>query len=677
VTRRGRTGIARASVFAIIALALLLPTAGAQGPTGDSKVLDVGVLQSLDSLDPYLTELSLGDEAYELSYQEMVGFGADLEPVPDFAVSWQRAADGHSWTFKFRPDMQWSDGEPATSADACFSWQLALDAIDADSYLGVGYLDPGLKNAGVTKVECPDPTTMVATTDDASARILQTSLPILPKHIWSQYTYAAIANPKLFELPADGHGLVGSGPYQAVEWNKGDFVRFRRNPHYALHQGVEDEIVFRSFRSSDAMVQALTSGQIDYARGITPDQMRSLANEPDIRTVHGAKNGWTELGFNTYGSGTGKTIEGGGPSTRALQDPAFRDALGYAIDKQKLIDDVLGGYGTVGTTQIPPVLKAWHVDPTSPRTFDIETANRKLDAAGYPKGKNGVRVDKEGKPIVLRLVMPDSDPNFAKDARLITEWFGEVGIKVTSKRYNEDALIDVMLPPEAGDPARYKADYDLFIWTWSWGPDPSGPLQIFTCDQIGSSSDSFWCDKDYDALFQQQLVAPDDAARLEIVAQMQQLWYDNAPYHILYYDDNLHAYRTDTFAGWENQPSNGTPLFSYSVRGETLLTSATAVVSPSGGATASAAPAPSSMAPSPSPTPTDISSSTGSTPILLVVLAVVLALGAGLVRSRRRDRPTEDGTPLGERRLAAAVERPVDRPSADGTDDRRDDVDPQ
>ena len=89
---------------------------------------------------------------------------------------------------------------------------------------------------------------------------------------------------------------------------------------------------------------------------------------------------------------------------------------------------------------------------------------------------------------------------------------------------------------------------------------------------------------------------------------MQQLFYDQAPYHILYYDDNLDAYRTDKFAGWQNQPSNGTPLFTYSTLGYTLLTDATAA-SPtpsagrdvgSGRQRAGASAAPSSRQPTPS-----------------------------------------------------------------------------
>ena len=66
---------------------------------------------------------------------------------------------------------------------------------------------------------------------------------------------------------------------------------------------------------------------------------------------------------------------------------------------------------------------------------------------------------------------------------------------------------------------------------------------------------------------------------------MQQIFYDQAPYHILYYDAELHAYRTDKFGGWVNQPPDtGTPLFGYGPIGYTLLTLATAASpSPSAG----------------------------------------------------------------------------------------------
>lgn len=616
----------------------LVAPAAAPAAAQDELVLRTATTQEIDSLNPYMSALVSSYEAFLLSYNLLVDFGPDLEPVPGFAESWERNADGKAWTFKIRPDMKWSDGEPATSEDACFSWQLAIDAIAAESNIGLGYLDPGLADAGVTKVECPDATTMIATTEDASQRILQTYLPIIPKHIWGEETWETIDDAK-FEPP-----LVGTGPYLATEWRSGQDVTFVRNPEYWGDKGAADKIVMQFFSQADTMVQALKAGEIDYARGINAEQLNALKTEADIVTVVGTANGWTQLGFNTYGTGTDKTIEGGGPSTPALLDAAFRDALGYAIDKQEMVDRILGGYGEVGTTQVPPVLTTWHVEPDTARTFDIEAAKQKLTAAGYALDSGGNRLDKDGKPISLRLVMPDSDETYPTAAQFITDWFGQLGVKVTSQTFESGALVDLMLPPEAGGEGN-KADYDLFIWGWAGNPDPNALLQIFTCDAIGTSSDSNWCNSDYDAMYEEQNAATTVEARKPILAEMQQLFYNEAPYHILYYDANLDAYRTDRFSDWWLQPSaNGTPLFTYGTLGYTLLSDATAVPSPepspSAGASAAA-----SASPAPSGDGGEGAADEGDNTLLIVglaALAVVVVVGGFLVYSRRRTGPTEE-----------------------------------
>ena len=102
----------------------------------------------------------------------------------------------------------------------------------------------------------------------------------------------------------------------------------------------------------------------------------------------------------------------------------------------------------------------------------------------------------------------------------------------------------------------------MVIWGWVGDPDPNSLLQILTTDAIGDSSDSQWSNPQYDALYTQQNEAATPDARKTLMAQMQQLFYDQAPYQILYYDDELHVYRTNKFGGWQNQPTDGgTPLF--------------------------------------------------------------------------------------------------------------------
>ena len=615
--------------------ALLLPAAGPV-TAADPVIIRVGTTQDLDSLNPYATILVVGYEAFGLSYNYLVDSGPNLEAVPAYADRWERAADGRSWTFHIREGMKWSDGAPATSEDACFSWQLGVDALAAEKSIGAGYLEPTMSDAGVTKVACPDASTMVVTTDDASSRVLQVALPIIPKHIWGKETFETIGKAK-FEPP-----LVGTGPYQAVEWQTGQFIRLQRNLHYWGTQAFQDEIALIIYKTADTMVQALKSGELDYAHGPNAEQLKALQTDPNIKTVVGSANGWTQLAFNGYGADTGKTIPNGGPSTKALLDPAFRDALGYAVDHQTLVDRVLGGFGDVGTTIVPPVLTNWHVEPTTKRTFDIELAKQKLEAAGYPLDASGQRLDKQGKPIKLRMFMPDSDENYPKAAQFIADWYGQLGVKVTTQVLSSATLGEKIYPPEGGD--GYTADYDIELWGWSGAIDPNGLLQIFKCDAIGNSSDSQYCNPAFDKMYADQLKAPTDEARKAILAQMQNLIYDKAVYDILYYDANLVAYRTDRFAGWQNQPvSNGTPFFTYSTLQYTLLTDASIVPSPaptvavaSGSPDASSAP---SAAATAAPSGGGGAGSSGSsTPILIGLAAIVAVVVVGLGLSRRRSK---------------------------------------
>ena len=626
LTRR----LVRLLAAAALAFATILPSVAPTAAATD-KVLRVGTAADLDSMNPWNTALSIGFEVFTLNYDMLVNFGQELQPVPGFAESWSRKdeADGtFTWTFKIHPGMKWSDGKPATAEDARWTFQFALDGIASQGYVGAGYIDPDLTNAGVTSVEAPDETTLVIHNTDPSDRILQMYIPILPKHIWDGQTIDSV---NTFGNDAP---VVGSGPYQAVEWQTGQFIRFQRNPNYWGTQGAEDQVVIQTFKSPDTMVQALKSGELDYAIGVNAAQFDDLKTQPNIAVVNGVTNGWTMLNFNCYD----KDIPNGGASTKALRDPKFRDALGYAIDKQLLIDRVLGGYGEPGTTQVPPFQSKWHVEPDHLRTFDIELAKQKLTDAGYPLDGSGQRLDKEGKPISLRLYLPTDSSTYPKMAEFIKGWFDQLGIKVSTSVYDEGTLLALELPPTEEAP-KNTADWDMIIWSWTGYADPNPLLQIFTTGLIGSTSDSMYSNPTYDELYDQQAVAKSDAERHTIMAQMQNIFYNDAPYHILTYDDTLVAYRTDKFGGWTNQPANGTPLFGYGSFGYPLLTEATAAASPTPAGSTEPG---SSAGPSASPAPGGSSSDSGSVVPILGAVAIVGIVVGGLIVVRGRRRSGDD-----------------------------------
>jgi peptide/nickel transport system substrate-binding protein len=378
----------------------------------------------------------------------------------------------------------------------------------------------------------------------------------------------------------------------------------------------------------DTATQALRTGEVDYIRGVGADQFDALASEEGIETVEGFANGYSYLSFNTKGNS-----EGYGGSTSALTDVAFRDALGYAIDPARLVDATLAGHGVPGTTNVPPYHANWHVPPATPRTFDIEEAKRRLDAAGYALDAGGRRLDKDGEQITLRLTWPDSEAEMATNAQFIQGWYQELGITVDAAVTEEGKLLEDLLGPPDGE-----ANWDFYMWGWVGDPDPMSLLSFFTSGQLGGLNDSFYADDRYDELFELQQRAVDPVERKGYITEMQEIFYRDAPYHVLYYDSELHAYRTDRFGGWVNQPpETGTPLFGYGPIGYTKLTLASEA-SPSASAPASGgAPASAGATTAPIPTdPTPTNALADNTTLLAAILALVAVAVVGLILVRRR-----------------------------------------
>ena len=632
-----RARMARVLAALGLALSVILPGAVAPTAAADPLILRVGTDQTFSGLNPWQAVYVLDYEVFTLNYDLLVGYDQNLGNAPGFAESWTTSPDGKTTTFKIRAGMKWSDGQPATAEDAAYTYQLAIDAAKQELTMGSGYIDGYLSSAGLKSVKATDPTTLVVETDTATALLLPAYVPILPKHIWSKYTLKQIADAEAEGAFLNNAPVVGTGPYTAVEYKPGEFMRFARNPNYWGKQGAADEVIIQHFASGDTMVQALKNGEIDYARGISADAFDALKADPSsgVTTVEGFANGYSYLTFNGYP----KAIKGGGSSTSATRDPAFRDALAYAMNLPELVDKVLAGHGTPGTSLLPPFQSKWYVAPAADklRSFNIETAKAKLDAAGYKLDSANKRLDKDNKVINLRMTWPSSEPELATVAQFVKEWWGQLGIGVEAAVTEDDTLLADLTAPENDG----KANFDTYMWGWVGDVDPTSLLQPFTTDEIaGGSSDTFWSNARFDELFKQQGQELDEAKRKADMQEMQELFYADVPNIPLYFDSELHAYRTDRFGGWQNQPPDtGTPLFGFGPIGYTLLTDASIAPSPSpaasepassGGASAGAA----TPAPSAGGTPTTATSD--NTTLLVIGAIVVIAIVAGFVLMRRR-----------------------------------------
>jgi peptide/nickel transport system substrate-binding protein len=529
-------------LVAVLLAAGLLCASGASAtspspsPSSGQSVLKVGWDIEPDNLNPFVGIQQSSFDIYHLEYDFLTDYGpTHLQTEPGLATSWTHSPDGLTWTFTIRGGVKWQDGVPLTAHDIAFTYTFMMK-YKLQAFLAA--------LAGIKTVTAPNDTTVVITCSRPKADILSMWVPILPEHIWGGFhSYNAAYN------FANKPPIVGSGPFQVVQWVHGQYIRCVANKNYWAGAPKVDQLIFSLYTDQMTMASDLKSGVIQLAIDLPPAQIRGMQSDKSISAQACAQKAFDYLGFNCY---TGPS--GGNP---VLRDWKFRNALNWAVDKQKLVSLAYEGYATPGSTLFEPNFYDptldWHWTPPASEayTFDLTKAGAMLTAAGYPL-KNGVRLDKQGKPVVLRLWGRQDSPQSQVMGKLITGWFKQLGLKIQYS-VQSDATLTSAAYNYVGK--TFKPDWDMYIWLWQpSGSDPSRRLGYFTTAQIQGSNDAAWSDPQYDRLFQLQSTTLDQQKRKQIVWQMEKIFYDQTPYIVLDYPKLLEGWNTASWTGWERIP---------------------------------------------------------------------------------------------------------------------------
>lgn len=502
----------------------------------DDHILRLGSMSAPDSMNPFATWGSFGCAVY--TYDFLVGVDAQRHPDrKGFAKSWSVADDKLTWTFKIWPGMKWSDGQPATARDAAFTYNYLRDSIGKPDELNAGSNNTkGLE--GVESITAIDDETLQIVTKKPSRWPIDHTTWIVPAHIWKDISYADARSSFRNDPPQ-----VGTGPMILEEFQQGQFARFTPNPYFRTGQPKTAGLIIQFFTTVDSVAQGLKSGSLDYGDGLTAAQSADLSKDPDIMVGESRIEQRNYLAFNTQ-SGKG---EG---STKALQDPAFRDAIGYAIDQQAIVDRALRGHGDPGVGLVMPAAKDYYSDLSDIRRhFDLADAGRRLDAAGYrDTNGDGVREDKEGKSFQLELITATISGNIELPiaaVQLIAGWLGQIGIPISVTQLDSGALNARVAAPEKGG-----GGWDLLVGS-SWrSPSPLDLLILGSSKAIGAQNRSYWKDEQFDMLVSEVDVTVDLTKTQDLIDQAVRLIYKQAPYIMLCYPNVIAAHRKDCFDGW-------------------------------------------------------------------------------------------------------------------------------
>jgi peptide/nickel transport system substrate-binding protein len=392
---------------------------------GDALIILEG--QKLAPIHPILTSSTLSANLIDIIYDGLIQLDDGFEPKPHLAESWERSADGLTWTFHLRKGVRFHDGSKLTAEDAAYTFQKLRD-------LPVGsFLNSIFKEVESIKVIGSHALQIVLKRPIASFLPMLT-VGIMPKH----------ESVKSFP--------VGTGPYKINSWSEMG-VLLVANEDYFLGRPNIDQIRVVVDPNPKTVWARLAGGEADLYFDPLSAHDEILRFVPGFETRSIENPYYYMVTFNL--------------NDTLFRDPRVRQALNYAVNKEEIIDQVLKGQGQAVAGTIHP--SSWAYNPKiRPYPYDSHKALTLLQKAGWEDRDGDHLLDKEGKPFEFTVYLNIGDDLKQKALLLIQKYLSDIGIKMRAN-YVDAANIDFLFNKQfqavfvetlaAGDP-----DFSYSFW---------------------------------------------------------------------------------------------------------------------------------------------------------------------------------------------------------------------
>ncbi len=329
------------------------PAAPAKSANAPAKnAVRINVATSPDNLDPQRVSFS-GEIAHDIMiYQGLMMLGQDLKAVPGAAESMQVSEDGKTYTFKLKPGLKYSDGQPLTAKNFEFAWKRAADPNVNGEYQSSTFIIEGAEAYATADLKKTSEADLKALRDKMAVKALddQTIQFKLVKPA-AYFPYVAtlwigwparedmVAKGEDWWIKAENH--VGNGPFILKTFKEKEFATFVPNPNWSGEKPTVDEVTFRYIVDSKVAFEAYKSGELDIIPLAAEDQENALKDPTLSKEVVRYPGGCT------YGVMANETKEPFGKADARL-------AVGRSIDREAWVRDVLRGQGKATTSWLAP-----------------------------------------------------------------------------------------------------------------------------------------------------------------------------------------------------------------------------------------------------------------------------------------------------------------------------------
>jgi len=426
----------------------------------------------------------------------LLAYDQAFNAMPQLATSWSVSPDGLRITFHLRENVLWHDGKPFTSADVAFSamsvWK-ELHGRGRTTFANLTSVEVPTANEAVFVLSKPSPYILNALAASES--------PVLPRHL---YQGADIRTNPVNVAP------IGTGPFRFKSWDRGSNVVLERNPNYwnAGHPYL-DQIVFMIIPDPAGRAAALESEQVlmSVQSGVPLSDVKRLGKLPSLEYTTAGYLHEAPLIFMEFNL-----------DRPVLQDVRVRRAIAHAIDPNFILENIRYGFGQVATGPIPQTQKKFYSADVPRYPLNTTLAEKLLDEAGKPRGKDGIRFRLTIDPI------PAGDV-YVRSAEYIRQSLAEIGIDLVLRSQDFPSYVRRVYSDR---------DFDLTLSAASATADPAIGIQRFYWSKnfkkgVAFTNTSNYQSAEADRLLEQAASEVDPDKRRAAYAQFQRVVMTDLP----------------------------------------------------------------------------------------------------------------------------------------------------
>jgi peptide/nickel transport system substrate-binding protein len=476
----------------------------------EANISDISVLNSVLSSD------TASNQVISMMFEGLLVSKPNGDLVPGLASAMPSvSSDGKTYTFKLRPNLKWSDGQPLTSDDVLFTFNMMF----APEYKAVNSPRRSDLELNLQSITAPDPETIVFVTKNVWAPFLalHAQREIMPKHLLGSLAPTAINTADFNAGPG-----AASGAFKFVRWDKGQQVVLARNESYWRGQSYLDQYIIKVVPDQVTLTNQLKTGEVDFGF-VDPSLWDGLATVDNITRL----DPFGVPTFTFYAYNLDPTKAPG----KLFQDVAVRQALLLALDRQAMADRVYFKQATVADSVEPPI--SWsHVTAKPTYTFDKSKAESMLDAAGWAKGSDGIRA-KNGLQLKFNMITNQGNNQRQELLQIMQQSWSDIGVSATPQLIQFPQLVTQITNERT---------FDVFLVGFNFTQDPD-ESQLFasTSTNPGGFNGFLFKNPQVDSVLAQAATTLDQGKRKTLYAQFQNLMAEQVPAPILVFNKGLWA----------------------------------------------------------------------------------------------------------------------------------------